>query len=263
MLAQITLSPEESKRIIAKAVAEHPAVKVALKDGIVAIGLGSTNAYIVEEILREKIEKHRYIAGFVDSLGCCVLPPEKRLKEVVLHRGKVVEKNILDIAEELKSGDVVIKGANAIDVHGNAGVMLASDVGGTIAKVYGIIKARGVNLIVPVSLDKLIPHDLGEISKIAGMGKIELSIGHPVGVFPVAGEIITEETAFKMLFDVDAKLISGAGINGRALTFLLSGEGEKVRKAFEFVKKIKGEPAFKTLPHACAGCTFKRCPGLR
>ncbi len=57
MKAQISLTTSESKRLIAKAVKEHPKVKNALENGIVAIALGSTNAFVAEEILGERLKK--------------------------------------------------------------------------------------------------------------------------------------------------------------------------------------------------------------
>ena len=49
-----TLTPSESKRLIGKGVAALPEVKNARR--ITIIG-GSTNGYVVEEILQQKIDR--------------------------------------------------------------------------------------------------------------------------------------------------------------------------------------------------------------
>ncbi|GCC10724.1 hypothetical protein IPdc08_00757 [archaeon] len=181
MLAQVTLSSSESKRIIAKAVVGHSAikkaVKKAVKEGIVIVGLGSTNAYVAEEILGKKIEKELYLAGYVDEKGSCVLHSGLRLKEVILDRGEISDARTMDIIDKMQSCDIFIKGANAIDSQGNAGVMLASSIGDTIGKIYGTAKARGIDIILPVSLEKYVLWNIPELSKKSGMERVKLSTG--------------------------------------------------------------------------------------
>ena len=50
------LTVAESKRLIAKAVAQMPIVKNALANGMVIIIKGTTNAYVAEEITGKKAE---------------------------------------------------------------------------------------------------------------------------------------------------------------------------------------------------------------
>ena len=50
-LKQFLITPAAGKRLIARAVAEHPLVVRALKSGTVAIIAGTTNGYIAEEVL--------------------------------------------------------------------------------------------------------------------------------------------------------------------------------------------------------------------
>ena len=63
--AQIVLTVSESKRLIAKAVAQTPIVKKALKDGMVIITKGTTTTYVAEELLGRKIEHGAFIYGRV------------------------------------------------------------------------------------------------------------------------------------------------------------------------------------------------------
>ena len=46
---QITLTPRESKRIIAMGVKKLPVIQEALRNGIILITLGTTNAFVMEE----------------------------------------------------------------------------------------------------------------------------------------------------------------------------------------------------------------------
>ena len=53
MIRQYPLTPAAGKRLIAKALAEHPTVKRALRDGCLVIVAGTTNGYVAEEILSQ------------------------------------------------------------------------------------------------------------------------------------------------------------------------------------------------------------------
>lgn len=264
MKAQFSLTSSESKRLIGRSVSQHPMVKKALKKGIVAIGLGSTNAFVIEEVLKKKIEKERYVAGFVDDKGPCVVPVSKRLPEVVLKNGKIVKEKPCEIVKKMKPEDVFIKGANALDFDGIAGVMMASETGGTVAEVIGVIKARGVNLIIPVGLEKLIPYSINEVSNATGIFKADYSLGIPVGVMPVAGEVVTEIEALERL-GVNAIVIGSGGLgDGEASkAFQIEGEEKEVKRTINAIKNIKGEKRVEALRGSCKTCVYKHCPDFR
>lgn len=262
MKAQVTLAIPESKRLIGKALREHPLVKKALKEGIVAIGSGSTNAYVVEEITKDDIEKERYVAGFIYEEGACIVPQGERMKSVILEKGKIIDGSLENVAKRMGVGDVFIKGANALDYDGIVGVMMASLTGGTIGDVLGILKAKGVKLIMPVGLEKLVPHSVSDASNIAGIYEMDYSDGVPVGIMPVSGEIITELEAFEILSHVDAICIGSGGI-GRgegSKTFILEGSKEDVSKAISIFESIRGEKALTPIPGNCSTCVYKYCP---
>jgi hypothetical protein len=64
--ALVSLTPSESKRVIAKGVAALPEVKRATQRGLIVVGRGTTNAYVAEELTGEKTEnKDHYAAGFI------------------------------------------------------------------------------------------------------------------------------------------------------------------------------------------------------
>jgi hypothetical protein len=264
MKAQFSLTSSESKRLIGKSVSQHPGVKKALKRGIVAIGLGSTNAFVIEEILKKKIEKERYVAGFVDEKGPCVVPVSERIPEVVLKNGKVVKEKPAEIVKTMKATDVFIKGANALDFDGIAGVMMASETGGTVAEVLGVIKARGINLIIPVGLEKLIPYSINDISNVTGIFETDYSVGIPVGVMPVAGEVVTEIEALESL-GVSAIAIGSGGLGEgeTAKAFQIEGNKKDVKRVIGIVRKIKGEKRIEALRSSCKTCAYEHCQNFR
>ena len=66
MLAQITLTPAEGKRLIAKAIACLDQVQKAYKEGMVVIATSTTCAYVAEELLQKEIKnKGMFTAGVV------------------------------------------------------------------------------------------------------------------------------------------------------------------------------------------------------
>ena len=58
MQALFTLTSSESKRLLGKAVAAMPEVQHAKNSGYLLIGRGSTNAFILEELLGTKMENY-------------------------------------------------------------------------------------------------------------------------------------------------------------------------------------------------------------
>lgn len=264
MKAQITLTPAESKRLIAKALLKHEKIKKALSSGVIVINLGSTNAFVAEELMKKEFEKERFIAGMIDGKGTCVVPRKERINSIVLRKGGISEENAEEVTKTMGPQDVFIKGANALDGSGNAGVMLASETGGTIGHVLGTLKARGVPIIIPVGLEKLIPDSIDRISTVAGIHQVDLSTGVPVGVMPLAGEVIAEKEAFELLGDVKVHVIGAGGIGGGegSYTFLIEGSEKEVKHIFNIVQKIKGEEVIRALRGSCVSCIYK-CPNKK
>jgi hypothetical protein len=243
MHVQITLTPAESKRLIAKAVVKLREVKKAFKNGIIVIGVGTTNAYVAEELLGEKIERERFVAGVVLPNGTCVLPTERRLKEIVIRRGKIIDAKMDDVLPEMTSRDVFLKGANALDFSGTAGVLMAGQGGGTIGRSLGTIMSRGVNLIIPVGLEKFVPGSIKNVAPLAGMDKVIFSTGTPVGMMPIHGKVITELEAIKILSGAEAIVMAKGGVSGAegAVTLMVRGTPKQLRQVKLLTKSVKGE----------------------
>lgn len=252
MLAQFTLTPAEGKRLIGKAVANMPIIQDAIKEGTIIIATSTTSAYVLEELQGIKInDKGLFTAGVVTSEGCGVTNPEVRYDHHVIKEGKIATMKtheLKNILAKMGPKDVFIKGANAIDPFGAAGILLGGSGGGTIGTAWGYITANGVTTIIVAGLEKLVPVSLTDVVPRYGRKKLDMSLGWPCGMMVIQGTIFTEIEAFKELFGVEAIPISGGGIHGAegCKIFMIEGEEEAVSSAFEMVKNIKGEPNLET-----------------
>lgn len=244
--ALVVLNPSESRRLLAKATAALPEVHRALAEGTIIIARGITNAYVTEELLGIRVEPK---AGLTVGMVCGGLttgnsgPPATTSH--VIRKGKVVEG--ADSKVEILSfgpDDVFIKGANAIDTEGNAGIFASSFVGGTIGMAWPVVMPRGAHLIMPVGLEKLVPSVI-EAARATGIHHFKMSMGLPVRLMPVVlGEVVTEIQALALLAGVRATHVGSGGVGGSEGAVVLSLEGEEaaVDKAFAIVQSVKGEP---------------------
>jgi hypothetical protein len=143
--------------------------------------------------------------------------------------------------------DTFIKGANAIDHQGNAGVITVDPVGGTIGAVWNAIMNRGLKLVVPVGLEKTVSWSLPDVKKRLEDGKARIwrQMGlPPFKLYLLPGEVVTEIGAFKILSNVDAVPLASGGIDGAegSVTLMLEGDEDNVNKAWEIANHVKGEP---------------------
>ncbi len=244
--ALVVLNPSESRRLIAKATVALPEVQHAFKHGTIIIARGITNAFVTEELLGIRVEPK---AGLTVGMVCGGITtghsgPPATTHHVIRH-GKVVEgadskQEILTFGPE----DVFIKGGNAIDPHGNAGIFTSGLTGGTIGMAWPVVTARGSHLIMPIGLEKLIPSVI-DAGKHTGIYHFNWSMGLPARLTPVVlGKVLTEIQALALLAGVEATHVGSGGVGGSEGAVVLSIEGEesRVEKAFDLVKSIKGEP---------------------
>ena len=248
----VTLTFAESKRLIARGLLKTEAVQKAWKNGYLCITMGTTSAYIVEEILGE-YDKTRHIAGLTVPKGLAVTEGEKRFLDAIFHKGKRVEgKRVVDVIDQMGPGDVIIKSANAIGSDYVPIVLLASRTGGTVGTFMGSAMGRNITVIAPTGLEKCIPTSYDEFCSEFGMDDWDYAIGTPVGAISIPCAItFTEIEALGTLFDVSVMPIAAGGINGGegSITLYISGEDENVKNAYEFLKDIKGEPPFPHVAH--------------
>jgi len=241
-LGLLTLTPAQSKKLIAEAVALHPAVRRALEEGTIIIGHGTTNAHVASRLLGREIDELKFAAGIVRNGELDVTPKGERLEAVILRRGKELHAQVAEVLLEFGSDDVLIKGGNAVDPDGVVGVVMASREGGTIGRSLGIVKARGATLLMPIGLEKLIP-SVPEAARYMGQDRIKTSTGEKVGLMPVVGaEIITELQALRLLAGVKVIMVAsgGWGDSQGAVTLSVSGQSPQVERAVQWAQYVKG-----------------------
>ncbi|HAA90060.1 MAG: Uncharacterized protein XD63_0988 [Thermoanaerobacterales bacterium 50_218] len=242
--AIFTLTPAEGKRLIAKGVRHLPEVGKAFRQGKIIIAGGTTNAYVAEELLGIEVSKVRYTAGIITKGETGVTPRESRIKPFVIVKGEVVDENWEDVLDDFGPDDVFIKGANAVDATGMAGVLVAHPQGGTIGRALGVLAARGSHLVVPVGLEKMIP-SVSLAARNCGIMRFQHSLGMPVGLIPlVQGKVVTELVALEILASVEAVALGAGGVGGSegSVVIAVSGDADDVERVFNLVKEIKGEP---------------------
>ena len=253
-MRQFVITPAAGKRLIARATAEHPAIQAALKSGTVVIVAGTTNGYVAEEILKARgqtagFDRRRFVRGMTLPPGFTareagpLADASQFLGDVVIIGGVWKRgKTISDVADQLKEGDVILKGANAVDLaRRRAAVLVGHPQGGTIAIALEAVNGRRVRLILPVGLEKRVT---GDLDQIAAMLKLPGTRG--ARLFPVDGEVITEIAALALLTDVTAHLVAAGGVCGAegSVWLAVAGTPEQEHAAERLIREIAGEPLF-------------------
>ncbi len=247
------ITPSAGKRLIAKALLLHPSVKNALKNGTLVIIAGTTNGYVAEEVL-----KSLHISGFSKDyfFRGIILPPSKpvtaegRLQDESKFPGDIVivkgswqkGKTIADVVDSLKEGDVIIKGANALNLERKqAAVLIGHPKAGTIGLILPAVGGRRVKLIVAAGLEKRVNSDLYALAQ-----KLNSPNSSGYRLLPVLGEVFSELEAIKELSQADAELISAGGVYGAEGSCLLSVTGTKAQEeaAQKIIDTVANELAF-------------------
>lgn len=237
---QVTLLVEESKELIARAVVHHKDVKKSLESGKVVLKGGTTVSKISEKITGKPLR----ICGRITERGTVSSLYQKDDPHTLLvekNHIKNIDKVLNQEFSKLTQDDMVIIGANAIDIFGNAAIMAGSPGGGSIGNNMSFLYTEGVKVIIPVGLEKLIPGSINDIIKNASRKGKDFSYGMAVGLFPVFGEIITEIEAIKRLSDVGCQVIGAGGLdkaNG-SITLEIWGEDQEVHRILEIIQDIK------------------------
>jgi len=248
------ITSSAGKRLIAKALASHPAVLSAMKNGTVVIVAGTTNGYVAEEILKtlgvaEGFSRKRFFRGITLPPSSAVTS-EGRLSDESAFPGDVVitqgewqkGKSIVDVIDELKEGDVILKGANAVDLHRKqAAILIGHPKAGTIAVALQAVLGRRVRLIIPVGLEKRVCGDLFCLSE-----KVNLPSAGGYRLFPVPGQVFTEIDALHLLTGAAAELIAAGGVCGAegSCWLAVSGTKEQEEAAERLLASVASEPAF-------------------
>jgi hypothetical protein len=254
VMRAFVVTPAAGKRLIGKALAVHPAVESALNDGTIVIIAGTTNGYVAEELLARigsasGFSRARFFRGLSLPPGHSspVGPPPATEGEfpgdVVLVKGVWEKgKTIFDVVERLQEGDLVLKGANALDLaRGRAGVFVAHPKAGTIGAAVQAVVGRRVRLLVPVGLEKRIDGDLDSIA-----AALNAPGSQGPRLFPMPGEVFTEIDAISLLTGASAKLVGAGGACGaEGCSWIgIEGTGPVVAAAEKWIHSVMSEPPF-------------------
>lgn len=261
MKAAFTLIPSESRRLIARGVAAMKETRASRERGYTIICGGTTNGYVAQEILGvADIAPQKYTAGTICNRVLCTTDADKRTPfPIILYKGQRVEKTIPQALNDFHIETVIIKGANAIDASGKAGIISSGFDGGTMGATLGTAVSQGLKYIVPVGLEKLVP-SVEESCAWAGAKTLDYSMGADFGMFMVPNAVvITELEALKILADVNARHVASGGIGDCAGAVVIIAEGPEaaVKKAISIVEAIKGEPALPDFKGTCRTCRYK------
>jgi len=251
---QILLTPSAGKRLIAKAILEQRDIKEAMNSKTIVIIAGSTNGYVAEELLKSigqeiGFNRKRFFRGVtlppsIETTEAGRLPDESSFPgDVVIVNGVWQKgKTIFDVIDNLQKGDIIIKGANCIDINRKrAGILIGHPKGGTIAAAIQAVVGKRAKLILPVGLEKRITEDLDTIANL-------LNSPNSTGarMFTVQGEIITEIEAIELLFGLKSKLVAAGGVCGAEGSVWLAIEGDSgnLEKAKTIIKETGKEEPF-------------------
>ncbi|MCX7725764.1 MAG: hypothetical protein N2053_02820, partial [Chitinispirillaceae bacterium] len=213
---QYVLTVPVGKRLIGMAVADMLSKTSAFKGGTIVIVAGSTNGYVVEELFKiigEKREfnRKRFFRGIttppkVKTTETGRLPDESLFPgDVVLKNGEWLKgKTIYDVVDSLKKGDIIVKGANCLDVlKRKAGLLIGHPEGGTIILALKAVIGKRVRFIIPVGLEKRVYDDIDEIAV-----KLNSPVAEGYRLLPITGEIFSEIEAISYLSGAKAQLIA-------------------------------------------------------
>jgi hypothetical protein len=268
MLAQVSLTPAESKKLISKAVMKMSVFQQALREGLVILHPSSSSYFLFEEVTGRKPPTNVWVCGLIAPKGTCVemgamlgghassanveenaynsaKPNPKTFPHCwVFRKGEFSHQEPLGaLLEEMGPNDVYVKGVNALDVEGKVGVLWGNlTEGGTAAIVMAAQRQKGFHVIFPTGLEKLIPFSIKEVAKEAKRFEYDYAMGMPCGLLPCEGIVVTELRAIEILSGASAIPISGGGLGGAegAVTLVIKGDKEQVTKAIQEVEDSKG-----------------------
>jgi hypothetical protein len=245
MRIQITLTSPEGKRIIAKGIKAFPIIQKVRKRGKILLKGGTTVSAVSEELCGKPMK----ISGMITPRGTLTSRFKHqtpwahaqildRDRLIPLHAREDWEKAVPSFTPE----DLVITGANAFDVHGQAALMAATYDGGSSLPFFQTLLIEGVPFLIAAGLEKLVPGNLGEVIPLAGRKKVSFSYGSAVGLIPIFGRIFTEVEALETLAGVKAWAIGKGGIHGAegSTTLLVDGPPKEVMKIDKIYQSIRG-----------------------
>jgi hypothetical protein len=232
------------KRLIAKALVKHPAVQAALEKATLLIVAGTTNGYVAQEVLKSIGQEKGFTrVGFRRGM---VTPPHFNpvaadkahfAGDVVIVHGQWQKgKEIFDVIDDMKAPDVILKGANALDVVcGRAAVLVGHPMAGTAGALAPAVFGRRVQLIIPIGLEKRVDHDLNDLADLLNDPAAE-----GPRFLPLPGKAFTEIDAIALLTGAQATLTAGGGVFGAegSVWLTVTGAADQLHQAQELFNSL-------------------------
>lgn len=243
---QFYLTPAAGKRLIAKGIAAMPAVRTALLQGTVVIVAGTTNGYVAEEVLtsvcqQDGFDRRSFYRGVIR--GADALAPNPGNMDVVLEKGIWRRgATIFDVAERLGEKDIILKGANAVDLAtGEAAVFIGNASGGTISAAAAAAIGRRTRLILPVGVEKRVSEP---IRTLCGLCNAPEAAG--LRLWPAPGSAYTELDAIRQLSGAEVHLFGAGGVAGAegGAYFTAAGTDTQIGILQTVLSGLRGTPPF-------------------
>ena len=258
MRASVVLTPAESKRLMAKAVARMEEVRIAMETAYVIVCSGSTTTLVAQELFGISIDVSTFTCGLSISGVLCNSDRDIRGEfPLIAHKGELIDATIDEALNDFHRETVIIKGANAVDRDGFVGIITSGYTGGSLAQVIGTSVSQGLQIICPVGLEKAV-FSVPRVARYTGGKRFDYSMGADYGLFVLSNaEVITEIEAVALLSGAQAFHVASGGIGGSegAVILVIDGNEQEVRSAIELVNGVKGEPPLRGVRMKCPGQT--------
>ena len=243
---QYFITPAAGKALIAKALVQREDVQNALKNGTILVIGGTTNAFAANELLKA-VGEEPCVAFPAFHRGVAVPPGAKlqkadQLGDLVIEKGAArfeAQDRLPEICTKLKAGDIILKGANALNLADKTAAILLgnAETGGTIMEAARAVFARRAKLILPVGVEKRVDAPLDELEALVNDPEAS-----GLRLCRAPGEAFTELDAIRLLTGAEARIIASGAVNGGEGGVYLQisgGDPETIRALIREVSKEK------------------------
>ena len=166
-MKQFLITISAGERLTDKALANHPAILNAVKKWHTSDCRWNNKRLCRGEILKNQkisndFSRKHFFRG-ITLLPNKTVTVEGRLADESKFQGDIVitdgvwqkGKTIAEVVNSLKEGDVILKGANALDLkHKQAAILIGYPKAGTIGLALPAVFGRRAKLILPIGLEK-------------------------------------------------------------------------------------------------------------
>jgi hypothetical protein len=254
MLRQYPLTPAAGKRLIAKALLAHPWVTETLRSGRLVIVAGTTNGYVAEEILAQIGQAVGFVRRYffrgitlppalIAAMGKQLPDNDRFPGDIVIDKGVWQRaKTVFEVVGDLGPGDLILKGANALDVESaQAATFIAFPDAGPTGAILPAVLGRHARLLVPVGLEKRVPGGLLDLDQRLASPDTE-----GLRLCPLPGTVFTEIDALALATGARATLVGSGGVAGAegAIWLAVEGSDDQLTQVEALMRKVLVEPPF-------------------